>query len=620
MEMSRTVNSLNCLATAVLTLLLVVMVLPASHVMAGDAGGDAVNFASPPPPEVLWAYNVSDDITDIAVGDLNGDGNEDVVAIDWFPINATLHVLHGQDGSSYWSMDFDGLSVAVGDVDGDGTNEVVSHRFGDPPRIHLFSSNGASRWLRYVTADVTDIEVGDVDGDGVNDIIACDLSGRIYVIDGMGNDITGWPKHVEGENFVDVAIGQLDGLAGVDVAAISMGTTATLFVYDSAGVSLAQIGIPGRAVEIGDVDGDGINEIVAGTSDGYIRVYRWTDTLAQVYEYFVTNPVTDIELGDLDGDLQNGVEVACITTGFADTQNTLYALDIDSEQAMWSYPMSWSTDYFGESLAIGDVDRDYRNEVVACSSEFVHMVYAFDGLDNNGDGVGDLVWTPYGIASYDPERRITDLEIGDLDGDGDMDVVFGTTTKVGGWDEGARIVALACFESKDMTATGSGIVYFDSDPSTLRDLTPVDESVLPEAGKPNYDYPHGFFSFEITGLDPGQTATVTVTLPYNAPVGTKWVKCHNGVYYVLDIDDDDGDNVITIQLTDGVIGQDDDEAENGTIVDDGGPGYPAETLPPVGGEAYPISSVSLMAPWIALGVILAAGGCHLILRRAHNWR
>lgn len=92
------------------------------------------------------------------------------------------------------------------------------------------------------------------------------------------------------------------------------------------------------------------------------------------------------------------------------------------------------------------------------------------------------------------------------------------------------------------------------------------------------------------------------------------MKCHDGVYYVLPIGDDDGDNVITIELTDGVTGEDDDEEENGTIVDDGGPGYPRVA---VGGYVRPVDKFGLLVPWIALGVFILAGGLLLICRRLH---
>ena len=78
---------------------------------------------------------------------------------------------------------------------------------------------------------------------------------------------------------------------------------------------------------------------------------------------------------------------------------------------------------------------------------------------------------------------------------------------------------------------------------------------------------------------------VTLTLPEPVPVGTQYWKYgptpDNPVdhWYQIPIGDDNGDNVITIQLTDGAWG-DDDLTANGRIVDQGGPGNPRATQVP----------------------------------------
>jgi hypothetical protein len=38
----------------------------------------------------------------------------------------------------------------------------------------------------------------------------------------------------------------------------------------------------------------------------------------------------------------------------------------------------------------------------------------------------------------------------------------------------------------------------------------------------------------------------------------------------------------------------------------------------VGGEAYPVNKVNLIAPWLALAVVIAAGGVYLVRRRVHS--
>lgn len=92
-------------------------------------------------------------------------------------------------------------------------------------------------------------------------------------------------------------------------------------------------------------------------------------------------------------------------------------------------------------------------------------------------------------------------------------------------------------------------------------------------------FPHGFFSFNITGLNLGQTVNVTIALPLNLSTSAQYWK-HGRTFdnptphcYQIPFGSNDGDNVITIQLQDGGIG-DDDGIANGVIVDQGGPGLP----------------------------------------------
>ncbi|MCJ7655831.1 MAG: PQQ-binding-like beta-propeller repeat protein [Dehalococcoidia bacterium] len=137
------------------------------------------------------------------------------------------------------------------------------------------------------------------------------------------------------------------------------------------------------------------------------------------------------------------------------------------------------------------------------------------------------------------------------------------------------------------TATGSGVVTFQSDGGIISGLTALDAFSLPSAGKPNVSFPHGLFSFNITDLVPGSTVTVTITLPSPAPVGTEYWKYQNGRWHQMSIGDDDGDNVITIELTDGSQ-FDADGQVNGTIVDPSGPAVaPAPASAPSAPQASP---------------------------------
>jgi len=162
------------------------------------------------------------------------------------------------------------------------------------------------------------------------------------------------------------------------------------------------------------------------------------------------------------------------------------------------------------------------------------------------------------------------------------------------------------------TATGTGSASFSPDTGALEGLTAVDEGDLPEEGKPGLEFLHGFFSFNIVGLTPGQMVVVTITLPEDVPEGTEYWKYHEPEGWVdvtSLLGDDDGDNVLTLAVTDGGLGDDDGEC-NGIIVDQGGPGFYIH----VGGEAYPVNKVLILMPWIALGIAVIAGVA-VVLRR-----
>lgn len=164
------------------------------------------------------------------------------------------------------------------------------------------------------------------------------------------------------------------------------------------------------------------------------------------------------------------------------------------------------------------------------------------------------------------------------------------------------------------TPPGNAILFTDS--GALENLTSVSESDMPSDGKPEgLLFPYGFFQFEITDLTPGQSVTLFIYLPSAAPAIAQYWKygptstAPAGEWYQIAMGNNDGDNAITITLTDGGLGDDIFGIQDGMIVDQGGPGWPG----PTGGGAS--SAPVFPSVYIGIGAALGAGLAAYALRR-----
>jgi hypothetical protein len=133
------------------------------------------------------------------------------------------------------------------------------------------------------------------------------------------------------------------------------------------------------------------------------------------------------------------------------------------------------------------------------------------------------------------------------------------------------------------TATGTGTATFSTSAGGIAKLTAADST--PCGTLSGFSFPHGFFSFAITDILAGSTVTITITLPSDMPTNTQYWKCINGqwVNATSILGDNDGDNILTLTITDGSQ-FDADGQVNGTIVD---PGVPAVPQGPAAQPAKP---------------------------------
>ncbi|MCH8049150.1 S8 family serine peptidase [Patescibacteria group bacterium] len=217
-----------------------------------------------------------------------------------------------------------GVRVAIGDIDGDGVEEIVTGaNGGGGPHVRVFEQDGTviSQFFAYdeTFRGGVRVAVGDIDGDGVEEIVTAPGAGQgtgsVRIFDGYGRNIGNFfPYRVGETRGVRIAVGDVDGdgIAEI-VTALGPGGAPQVRVFEADGVQIAEIDAYeesfdlGLNVATGDVDKDGREEIVLGADAGgkpEVRVFRLNGELIGEFLAYDENfsGGVRISVGDTDGD------------------------------------------------------------------------------------------------------------------------------------------------------------------------------------------------------------------------------------------------------------------------------------------------------------------------------
>ncbi len=236
--------------------------------------------------------NPADYTNQLTIGDIDGDGDLDIIFANGggfsSPGSPELLRVYSNNGSGFFTDSTIGATggvtglfrgVELGDVDGDGDLDMVAVQdFNLPADLLIntgggrFASAGAAR-LPAITLSSSRAQFGDVDNDGDLDLFI--VSGtssrfdcgqyRLYTNDGAGffTDQTGILFPLGNVcNNMDCIFGDIDGDFDLDIRTSSTGTdNSRLYRNDGFGVFSEVAGVPADSsaysYDFGDVDGDG---------------------------------------------------------------------------------------------------------------------------------------------------------------------------------------------------------------------------------------------------------------------------------------------------------------------------------------------------------------------------
>ena len=155
--------------------------------------------------------------------------------------NGTAAPFNGVTGTDITADAHNTNALALGDVDGDGDLDVVAGNDGQANRLYL--NNGTANPFNGVTGtDITAdahntiaLALGDVDGDGDLDVVAGNQNqaNRLYLNNGTAdpfNGVTGTDITADLHATFAIALGDVDGDGDLDVVAGNNGQVSRLYL------------------------------------------------------------------------------------------------------------------------------------------------------------------------------------------------------------------------------------------------------------------------------------------------------------------------------------------------------------------------------------------------------
>jgi len=327
----------------------------------------------------------------VALAKLDGEFGLDIIAASWstyevYCFNYTGAVLPGWPRPT---IDRVRASIVVGDLDGDDSPEIIAidddaimyawepdgseFRDGDsnPATDGVFYRFPDRPWWHYQSPCLADI-----DNDGSDEVIIGTQDSTLYVLNGDGSAVPGWPRKLSSFAGGGFAVGDIDGNGQLDIICPTKNTGEVMALRADNTVMwtrwFPQNLFFNPSPALADIDDDGKLETFLPSSNGQLfgLTYQGADlpgwpVTYSTYTWTESSPI----IGDVNGDGSPDIILG-------DETQFINAWDVNGNP-IDGFPLVMQ-DAMRGTPALADIDRDGDLEIIASGYDQVMYVWNLD--------------------------------------------------------------------------------------------------------------------------------------------------------------------------------------------------------------------------------------------------
>ena len=342
----------------IVAIVLSCLVMGVAGVLAFKGSVAAEKFGSTP----VWSQPFST-AESMKVIDLTGDNNDELFIQSAYDVTA-----FDEQGTTLWSQNYSQVKTTLGDVNGDGVEDVVAFYMGLGASVDVINKGQVSTIAESLSLG-SPSRVAVIRFTSGPQIVLGDTSGNVQSIGLDGTSL--WDTRVGGLEVRGMDDARISGQIYVAIAT----NDGILGVYDAQGNavwSTSQETL--RRMRAFDLNGDGTSEVITGGEFGAFIIYNAADG-SVLFSKSLGQAISEVREVELDGDPSSRE----IVVGGKDGGIWAYSFDGTTANQLWKNSLS---DKVTEISGL-DINEDGKQEAVIGDDQGNVAVFTEDGTRNN---------------------------------------------------------------------------------------------------------------------------------------------------------------------------------------------------------------------------------------------